>query len=434
MPRPETAGLVLDQADRSSGAPSTLPGGDLASPPRSPALETVGRVETPRQETPRQDAPIAAAPPPRKSGLATRRLRGLAKGLATLAIAIVAVLMALATWEDYVATPWTRDGRVRVQVASVAPQVSGEITELRVGDNQYVRKGDVLYVIDPIDFEVTLRADKAQLQQKAADLQVKQMQSLRRQQLSTLATTPEEQQTFAGAALQAKGAFDAAQQQAAQAEIDLRRTKVLSPVNGYVTNLTMRVGDYAHQGGVNISIIDTDSFWIDGYFEETKMARVCIGDRVEAKLLGYAQPVLGHVASVSRGIGVSDAAAGTQGLPNVDPVYTWVRLAQRVPVHIAIDSVPPGVPLVSGMTATVTVEDAGHAEGGSWLERTVSGFKARLADALHGPPARPGCIPATTTEQANTMSLRVDNEVSASAPDQLNPGLAPSMAASPKDY
>jgi multidrug resistance efflux pump len=292
----------------------------------------------------------------------------------------------------------------------------------------------VLFVIDPIDFEVTLRSDRAQLQQKAADLQVKQMQSLRRQQLSTLATTPEEQQTFAGAALQAKGAFDAAQQQAAQAEIDLRRTKVLSPVNGYVTNLMMRVGDYAHQGGINVSIIDTDSFWIDGYFEETKMARVCIGDRVEAKLLGYAQPVLGHVASVSRGIGVSDAAAGTQGLPNVDPVYTWVRLAQRVPVHIAIDNVPPGVPLVSGMTATVTVRDAGPTEGGSWFDRTVSGIKARLSNALNGPPARPGCIPATTTEQAKTMTLPVDNEVSASAPDQLNPGLAPSVAASPRGY
>jgi multidrug resistance efflux pump len=143
----------------------------------------------------------------------------------------------------------------------------------------------------------------------------------------------------------------------AQAEINLGRTQVRSPVNGYVTNLLMRVGDYAHQGGTNISVIDTDSYWIDGYFEETKMARVCIGDRVEAKLMGYSQPILGHVATVTRGIGVSDAAAGVQGLPNVDPVYTWVRLAQRVPVRVAIDSVPPGIPLVSGLTATVTITD-----------------------------------------------------------------------------
>jgi len=430
----KTAGLQLDQAERSSPAPKHSVGGGDDAPAQTPKLETVGRFEPPPQETPRQDAPIAEPPPPRKRRLVIGRLLGLARGLATLAIALVAILTALVTWDYYVTAPWTRDGRVRVQVASVAPQVSGQITELRVGDNQFVHKGDVLYLIDSFDFEAALLGNKAQLQQKAADLQVKQMQSIRRQQLSSLATTPEEQQTFAGAAVQAKAAFEAAHQQLAQAEINLQRTKVLSPVNGYVTNLLMRVGDYAHVGSANISIIDTDSYWIDGYFEETKLARICIGDRVEAKLLGYSQPMLGHVASVTRGIGVSDAAAGTQGLPNVDPVYTWVRLAQRVPVRIAIDSVPPGVPLVSGMTATVTVKDADGANRHAWLHRTIASVKARLSDVFEGPPARPACIPATTTERAKPMSLPVDKEESAPAPDQLNPGLAPSVAGSPKNY
>src|SRR5262249_22420039 len=159
-----------------------------------------------------------------------------------------------------------------------APQISGQIVELQVGDNQYVHKGDVLYVIDPFDFQVALRTAKAQAQQRAADLQVKQEQSERRQHLSELAASPEQKQVFAGSAVQAKAAFEAAQQQVAQAEINLRRTEVRSPVNGYVTNLLMRVGDFAHQGAVNISVIDTDSYWIDGYFEETKLARVCIGD------------------------------------------------------------------------------------------------------------------------------------------------------------
>ena len=192
---------------------------------------------------------------------------------------------------------------------------------------------DRLYVIDPFDYEVALRTGKAQAQQRAADLQVKEVQSQRRQRLSSLATTPEEQQTFAGGAVQAKAVFEAAQQQVAQAEINLRRTQVRSPVNGYVTNLLMRVGDFAHEGATNVSVIDTDSYWLDGYFEETKLARICIGDRVEAKLMGYAQPILGHVATVTRGIGVLDGASGTQGLPNVNPIYTWVRLAQRVPVR-----------------------------------------------------------------------------------------------------
>jgi multidrug resistance efflux pump len=340
--------------------------------------------------------------------------------------------MALVTWDYYVTAPWTRDGRVRVQVASVAAQVSGQITELRIGDNQYVHRGDVLYVIDPFDFEVALREDKAQAQQRAADLQVKQIQSQRRLHLSDLATSPEEQQSFAGAAVQAKAAFEAAQQQVAQAEINLRRTQVRSPVNGFVTNLLMRVGDFAHAGAPNISVIDTDSYWIDGYFEETKLARVCIGDHVEAKLIGYAQPILGHVATVTRRIGVSDAAAGTQGLPNTNPVYTWVRLAQRVPVRIAIDSVPPGIPLVSGMSATLTIKEARAADDRPWLDRGVAEIKARLSDVLDGPPARPGCIPATTTDRATPVSLPVDEQKSVATPEQINPGLAPGMGASPR--
>jgi RND family efflux transporter MFP subunit len=391
-------------------------------------LEPVTRTEP----QPIEPARGKASPSSGERRLAVRSILACLKGLATLAIALFAILMALVAWDYYVTAPWTRDGRVRVQVASVAPQISGRITELRVGDNQYVHKGDVLYVIDPFDFEVALQEDRAQLQQKAADLQVKQVESERRQRLSSLATTPEEQQSYAGAAVQAKAAFEAAQQQVAEAEINLSRTQVRSPVNGFVTNLLMRVGDYAHQGTANISIIDTNSYWIDGYFEETKMARICIGDRAEAKLMGYSQPILGHVTTVTRGIGVSDAAAGAQGLPNVDPVYTWVTLAQRVPVRIAIDSVPPGVPLVSGMTATVTIKDPTSTDGQTWLGRMISAVETRLSDVTDGPPARPGCIPATTTERATTESLPADKEKPAPTPEQLNPGLAPSVDASPK--
>jgi len=418
--------------------------------PSLPAQEAAGDgVPAAERQTP-DVQPVTVEPQPQESagqrasldelrsrggrGLALRWIRACFKRLATLAIVLVAVAMALVTWDYYVTAPWTRDGRVRVQVASVAPQVSGQITELRVGDNQYVHKGDVLYVIDPFDFEVALRVDKAQAQQRAADLQVKQVQSERRQRLSDLSTTPEEQQTFAGSAVQAKAAFEAAQQQVAQAEINLRRTQVRSPVNGYVTNLLMRVGDFAHEGGANISVIDTDSYWIDGYFEETKLARACIGDRVEAKLMGYAEPILGHVTSVTRGIGVSDAAGGTQGLPNVNPVFTWVRLAQRVPVRIAIDHVPAGVPLVSGLTATVTIkEEAIGAQGRSWLDRASAEVRTRLSDVITSPPARTGCIPPTTTDRATPVSLPADAAKSAATPEEINPGLAPSINKSPRN-
>jgi RND family efflux transporter MFP subunit len=413
------------------------PQGANQEEPRSAA----SRVEAPRPDRSPDLRPYVSKGWRRtlllKKPAAARRRRAVqwllpwGKRLATLAIMFVAALMALVTWDYYVTAPWTRDGRVRVQVASVAPQVSGQITELRVADNQFVHKGDVLYVIDPFDFGVAVRSSKALQEQKAADLQVKQVQSERRQNLSRIATTAEEQQVFAGTAVQAKAAFESAQQQLAQAEINLRRTQVRSPVDGYVTNLLLRVGDYAHEGISNVSVIDTVSYWIDGYFEETKMARICIGDRVEAKLMGYGKPIMGHVTTVTRGIVVSDAAPSTQGLPNVDPVYTWVRLAQRVPVRIAIDKVPPGVPLVAGMTATVTVLEAPGGERRSGLEGALAAVEARLSDVFDGPPARPGCIPAITTEHGATQSLPVEQEDPALSPGQINPGLVPGMSDSP---
>jgi multidrug resistance efflux pump len=312
---------------------------------------------------------------------------------ATFGTAAIAALAALLAWNQYIAAPWTRDGSVRVQVANVAPLISGQITDLRVVDNQFVHKGDILYVIEPFDFEVALRANKATLQQKAADRDVKELQAGRRNHLSDLAASIEEKQTFQGNAVQAAAAADAAQEQVKQADINLQRTVVRSPVNGYVTNLLLRVGNYAVQGTSNISVIDADSFWIDGYFEETKLARLCVGDRAEAKLMGYSAPIIGHVSTVTRGVSVSNATAATQGLPNVDPVYTWVRLAQRVPVRIAIDKVPLGVPLVSGLTATVTIRDDKDGESRSLLQQVRADLKESFLGLIGGDSARPGCIP-----------------------------------------
>jgi RND family efflux transporter MFP subunit len=330
---------------------------------------------------------------------ALRTARFLLRKIATAGIAVVAVLTALVTWDQYNAGPWTRDGRLRVQVASVAPEISGQITELRIVDNQFVHKGDILYIIDPVDFDVALRTNKAVLQQRMADLSVKELQSERRRRLSDLASSTEEKQVYEGNALQAKAAVDSAQQQVREAEINLRRTEVRSPVNGIVTNLLLREGDYAHQGATNVSVIDTDSYWIDGYFEETKLARLCVGDQAEAKLMGYPAPITGHIATVTLGVSVSNAAASTQGLPNVDPVYTWVRLAQRVPVRIAIDKVPPGVPLVSGLTATVTIRDGKGGENRTLLQRARAELKTSFFGLIGEASARPGCIPGPPSPQ-----------------------------------
>jgi RND family efflux transporter MFP subunit len=342
------------------------------------------------------------------------------------------MLAALVIWDYYVAAPWTRDGSVRVQVASIAPQVSGQITEVRVVDNQYVHKGDVLYVIDPFDFQVALDTDKAQVRQKAADLQVKRMQAERRLHLSDLATTPEEQQLYAGNTIQAQAGFDAAQQQVAQAYINLQRTQVRSSVSGYVTNLLMRVGDYAHAGTNNISVIDADSYWIDGYFEETKMAHVCVGDRAEAALMGYRDPIVGRVQTVTRGISVANAAPSTQGLPSVDPVYTWVRLAQRVPVRIRITDVPAGIPLVSGMTATVTIHGAEARESGSWLRQRFASLADHLVDIVRDAQPSPRCVPRIGDENGATVTLATPQPAAPLNPAEIDPGLAPAMNTSPQ--
>jgi RND family efflux transporter MFP subunit len=421
----ETRPDALERAVLRGTAPAPADAPGAAVEGRSPSADASARAPV----GPRSPLKLAA---PRRPGPVARFLRETLKTAATLLIVVLAVLAALVIWDFYVTAPWTRDGRVRVQVASIAPQVSGQITEVRVVDNQYVHQGDVLYVIDPFDFQVALDTAKAQLQQAAADLQVKRLQAERRQHLSDLATTPEEQQLFVGNAVQAQAIFDAAQQQVARADINLKRTQVRSPVNGYVTNLLLRVGDFANTGTANISVIDADSYWIDGYFEETKMAHVCIGDRAEAALMGYRDPIVGRVETVTRGISVSNAAPSTQGLPSVDPVYTWVRLAQRVPVRIRITDVPAGVPLVSGMTATVTIRGDAAPESGDWLGGAFARLAARLDDIVHGPQPSPGCVPRIGGENGATTILPTPKPIAPLDPEQLNPGLAPGIDESPR--
>jgi multidrug resistance efflux pump len=380
------------------------------------------------------EAPSGPTPSTRAWRAAAGRF-GLAVGkrLSTLAIALVAILISLLTWQYYVTAPWTRNGTVRAQVANVAPQISGKIVELRAADNQFVHKGDVLYVIDPFDFEVTVGVNKSLVEQQAADVEIKRTESERRQHLSDLATTPEQQQIYAGNAAQAKAAYQSAVHQLAEAEVNLKRTSVVSPVDGYVTNLLLRVGDYAVTGVSNISVIDSNSFWIDGYFEETRMPRVCVGDRAEAQLMGYTRPILGHVKTITRGISVSNATAGTQGLPNVDPIYTWVRLAQRVPVRIAIDTVPPEVPLVSGMTATVTIRQPADSDRQTWFDRVRANLVEPISDLFSGGrPPRPDCLQGTSSPRPEAETIPYSREPAIPSPENVAPGLAPGIDTPPR--
>ena len=353
----------------------------------------------------------------------------LAKTLATLTVMALAGLAGFVIWQYYVASPWTRDGRTRVQVANVAPQVSGEIIELEVVDNQFVHKNDLLYVIDPFDFRIAVANAQATLQMRAADLLTKRVQAQRRLALTADATAGEAEQVYSNNAAQAEAAFRSAQVQLAQAEVNLERTSVRSPVNGTVTNLQMRVGDYASEGMTNLSVTDADSYWVDGYFEETKLAYVCIGEPAHAKLMGFATPIDGVVETITRGISTSDAASSTQGLPNVNPVYTWVRLAQRIPVRIRITRVPSDIPLVAGMTATVMLDSPQSSQqvfGLAGLRRTVAGLFGWPSIA----PAR-NCDISSPTNAKHISVLTEPRVTAMPRAGQINPGLAPGMAVPP---
>ena len=305
----------------------------------------------------RADPADHTAPPPTRSDKAGRGIRVVPVVITLGAVALAAVLT-WATWETYMETPWTRDGTVRVYVVTKAPEVAGRIVELPVHDNQFVHKGDLLMVVDPTDFRIAVQRAEAAVEQAKAVALNAQAQSARRQKLTNLAVSDEDKQTFAAQALSADASYQQAIANRDQAKVNLERTHIVSPVNGYVTNLLVQLGDYVNVGQRSISVIDADSYWVDGYFEETLVHRIREGDPASIKLMGFSHVVRGHVDSLSRGINVPNAQPDSAGLASVNPIFTWVRLAQRVPVRIHIDEVPDDVRLVAGMTATVQIGDA----------------------------------------------------------------------------
>ena len=275
--------------------------------------------------------------------------------LITLMLVAAAAICAWAAWDAYVAPPWTRDGTVRANVVTMAPEISGRITRLPIADNQYVRRGDLLVEIEATDYAIAVDNAQANLDQARFNEANKQAEARRRLQLTDLSTSQEERQTYLSAAQQATAAVAQALAALGQAKVNLERTRIASPVDGFVTNLEARVGDYGVTGQRFLTLVDADSFWIDGYFEETELHAIHDGDHARAKLIGWHDPIEGHVAGVARGIVVANATSDASGLASVNPIFTWVRLAQRVPVHIAIDRLPEGMRLVAGQTASVEI-------------------------------------------------------------------------------
>jgi multidrug resistance efflux pump len=276
--------------------------------------------------------------------------------LVTLAAVAVAAAAGWQAWQYYMGAPWTRDGTVRAYVVKIAPEVAGEIVQLPIVDNQFVHKGDLLMLIDPRNYSIAVRQAEATVEQTRATAENANAEMTRRLKLSDIAVTMEERQTYVSQAATAEATYQSALANLEQARINLGRTQVRSPVNGYVTNLTAQLGDYANVGDLQLSVVNSDSYWIDAYFEETALGRIRKGDAATIKLMGYSPLLRGTVQGLARGINVPNATPDASGLASVNPIFTFVRLAQRVPVRIHIDQVPEGVELVAGLTATVQVE------------------------------------------------------------------------------
>ena len=345
------------------------------------------------------------------------------KHLLTATVVTIAILVVLLKYWDYVLNPWTRDGQVRAEVVQIAPRVSGPIVSLPVKDNQFVKAGDLLFEIDPrtyaanqaqaqAQYDITddnylagekqIDASLAQIDQarssiKQLDSQIeKDNAEFQRQQelLPKRATSQKsvdrakanynvslEKRAGAVASLaqaeanlaknratlgtigDANASLRQARAELEQATLNLEFTRVLAPVDGYITNLNLRLGSQAVANQPAMALVDVNSYWVDAYFRETSIENIRAGDKAIVTLMSYPdKPVEGHVDSLGWGISQQDGSTGFELLPTISPTFEWIRLAQRVPVRIQLDSVPDGVALRVGTTGSVLVKTGSSEE------------------------------------------------------------------------
>ncbi|PUA44189.1 HlyD family secretion protein [Pseudomonas protegens] len=277
----------------------------------------------------------------------------------TLCLVAVAIFAGYHLWQYYMLTPWTRDARIRADVVIVAPDVSGWVRELKVADNQQVKAGDLLLSIDRDRFEAALEKAQAVVQTRQQQLSLREHEASRRAALGPQAISAELRENAQINAGIARGELRQAQAEAKVAELNLARSQVRAPRDGHITNLRLAEGNYVNAGQPVMALIDDSTFYVQAYFEETKLPRIQVSDPVKVWLMSAGDALQGHVQSISRGITDRNATPDGQLLAEVEPTFNWVRLAQRIPVRIKLDKVPEGINLSAGMTASVQVEEGG---------------------------------------------------------------------------
>ncbi len=275
--------------------------------------------------------------------------------LVTALIVAIAAIVAWQLWVYYMDDPWTRDGAVRADTVELAPDVSGPVTQVFVHDNEMVKEGQPLFEIDPTRFRLAISQAEAELARTKAAMQDAQHTASRYTNLSNNAVSSVTRDNMVTAAQEAEAAYQLAQANLTLANYNLQRATVRATVNGTITNFSMRPGDFVTTGTPVLALVDSDTLYVDGYFEETKMRQIQVGDPAQITLMDGGPAILGHVQGFAAGITDSERSPSPTMLANVNPTFTWVRLAQRVPVRIALDHVPAGTKLIAGMTCTVVI-------------------------------------------------------------------------------
>jgi multidrug resistance efflux pump len=273
----------------------------------------------------------------------------------TVALVVAASAIGWRMWDYYFAEPWTRDGILRADVVGISTDVSGLVFEVDVHDTQAVRKGDLLFRIDPDRFTLALKQAQEDAAQKNATFQEADREAKRLLSLTTISVSTEQQQQATAVAIETAAAYRDAVAARDVAQLNLERSEVRATVNGVLTDLSLRPGDYVTAGAPIAALVDSDSFYVQGYFEETKLPRIHPGDRATVQLMGTSELLQGRVVGIAGGVFDRQRGIGRSLLPNINPTFTWVRLAQRVPVRVQLDAVPPTIQMVAGRTATVII-------------------------------------------------------------------------------
>lgn len=270
---------------------------------------------------------------------------------------LVVTFAAVLVWQMvvyYLFAPWTRDGHIRADVIQIAPDVSGLIERVEVRDNQPIKRGDVLFTIDQARFSLALRHAQATLAERQETLAQASREAQRNRKLGNLVAAEQLEESQSRQA-RARSAVSEAQVAVDTAQLNLDRSVIRSPVDGYLNDRAPRAHEFVSAGRPVLSVVDSASYHVDGYFEETKLGGIQVGDAVDIRVMGDGTRLRGHVQSLSAGIEDRDRASGANLLPNVNPAFSWVRLAQRIPVRIAFDEVPADFRMIAGRTATVSI-------------------------------------------------------------------------------